>query len=88
MPTLDWIGNSAIIKHYLQVPYHFIRREREILALGGTALDQCRNCRAAVYQPKNGVEPCAEHFHPAAGGRPHAGDNASTRGEVEEGDDE
>lgn len=29
MPTLDWIGKSAVIKHHLDVPYHLIRCERD-----------------------------------------------------------
>lgn len=28
MPTLDWIGKSAVVKHHLQVPYRLIHCER------------------------------------------------------------
>jgi len=27
MPTLDWIGKKAVLNHYRQVPYHWLKHE-------------------------------------------------------------
>jgi adenine-specific DNA-methyltransferase len=32
MPTLDWIGKSAVLNHHRQVPYHLLRCDRELSA--------------------------------------------------------
>ena len=32
MPTLDWIGKSAVINHHRKVPYHLLRCDRELSA--------------------------------------------------------
>jgi adenine-specific DNA-methyltransferase len=30
MPTLDWIGKSAVVRHHREVPYHLLRRNEEL----------------------------------------------------------
>jgi DNA modification methylase len=32
MPTLDWIGKSAVVNHHRKVPYHLLRCDRELSA--------------------------------------------------------
>jgi len=32
MPTLDWIGKSAVVDHHRKVPYHLLRCDRELSA--------------------------------------------------------
>jgi len=32
MPTLDWIGKSAVVNHHLKVKYHLLRCDRELSA--------------------------------------------------------
>lgn len=30
MPTLDWIGKNAVVKHHHEVPYHLLRKNEEL----------------------------------------------------------
>lgn len=30
MPTLDWIGKSAVVNHHLEVPYHLLKCDNEL----------------------------------------------------------
>ena len=32
MPTLDWIGKSAVVNHHRQVPYHLLRCDEKLSA--------------------------------------------------------
>jgi adenine-specific DNA-methyltransferase len=32
MPTLDWIGKTAVVNHHRKVPYHLLRCDRELSA--------------------------------------------------------
>jgi adenine-specific DNA-methyltransferase len=32
MPTLDWIGKSAVVNHHRKVGYHLLRCDRELSA--------------------------------------------------------
>jgi site-specific DNA-methyltransferase (adenine-specific)/adenine-specific DNA-methyltransferase len=29
MPTLDWIGKQAVIRHHSEVPFHLLKEEPE-----------------------------------------------------------
>jgi hypothetical protein len=32
MPTLDWIGKSAVVNHHRQVPYRLLRCDAQLFA--------------------------------------------------------
>ncbi len=36
MPTLDWIGKKAVVRHHAEVPFHLLKEE-PALSCGGEA---------------------------------------------------
>jgi hypothetical protein len=39
MPTLDWIGNKAVLNHHRQVPYRLLHCDRKLSPVPGTSRD-------------------------------------------------